>query len=57
MPVSTTRRFVTVLLLVSFSLIFGSPQQQTQTTGPEEKPRNVKREIKEAYVEWINDPT
>ena len=55
MPVSTTRRFVTVLLLISFSLISVRAQQQTQRTSPEEKPRKVKREIKKAYVEWIKD--
>src|SRR5688572_33342959 len=55
MPVSTTRRFVTVLLFVSFSLISVPAQQQTLTTGPEEKPRKIKREIKKAFVEWINN--
>src|SRR5678815_4199298 len=40
------RRFVTALLLVSFSIISISAQDQ---------PRKVKQEPKKAYVNWIND--
>ena len=47
------RRFVTVLLLVSFSTAF-IPAQQTKR-NPEEQPRKVKQELKKAYVNWIND--
>ena len=53
MPVSLTRQFVTVLLLVSFSAL-SIPAQDTKR-NPEEKPRKIRREIKKAYVEWIKD--
>lgn len=53
MPVSLTRRFVTILLLVSFSSL--SIPAQEPKRNPEEKPRKVKQELKKAYVEWIND--
>ncbi|HEX6730549.1 MAG TPA: GWxTD domain-containing protein [Pyrinomonadaceae bacterium] len=53
MPVATTRRFVTVLLLVSFSFL--SVPAQQQQPSPDEKPRKVKREVKKAYVEWLKD--
>jgi GWxTD domain-containing protein len=52
MPVSLLR-FVTALLLVSFSSL-SIPAQQTKPS-PDEKPRKVKRELKKAYVDWIND--
>jgi GWxTD domain-containing protein len=44
---------VTALLLVSFSTV-SIPAQQTKPS-PDEKPRKIKRELKKAYVEWIND--
>ena len=53
MPISTLRRFVTVLLLVSFSIL--SVPAQEPKRDPQEKPRKVQREIKKAYVEWIKD--
>ena len=53
MPVSMLRRFVTVLLFVSFSSL--TIQAQQPKRNPEEQPRKVKRELKKAYVEWIND--
>src|SRR5215212_10193061 len=53
MPVSMLRRFVTVLLLVSFSSLTIQAQQPKRNT--QEQPRKVKRELKKAYVEWIND--
>ena len=54
MPVSSTRRLVTVLILVSF-LSLSVPAQQQPKPGPDEKPRKVKRELKKAYVDWIKD--
>lgn len=51
MSVSTVRRFVAALLLVSFSILNVPAQQR----NPEEKPRKVKRELKKAYVDWIED--
>lgn len=46
-------RTLTVLLLVSFSAL--SIPAQEPKRSPDEKPRKIKREIKKAYVEWIND--
>jgi hypothetical protein len=46
-------RLVTVLLLAPFSTA-SIPAQQTKPS-PDEKPRQIKRELKKAYVEWIND--
>src|SRR5829696_6366853 len=53
MPVSILRRSVTVLLLVSSSIL--AIQAQQSKRNPEEQPRKVKRELKKAYVDWIND--
>lgn len=53
MSVSIVRRLVTVLLLVSFSTLTISAQQPKR--NPDEQPRKVKRELKKAYVDWIND--
>jgi GWxTD domain-containing protein len=53
MPVSLGRRFVTALLLVSFSTLSISAQQKQR--NPEEQPRKIKRELKKAYVDWIDD--
>src|SRR5215204_2339096 len=47
------RRFVTALLLVSFSTVFTSAQQTER--NPDQQPRKVKQEPKKAYVNWIND--
>src|ERR1051325_4789152 len=47
------RRFVTALLLVSFSTVSLSGQQTKR--NPEEQPRKVKQELKKAYLNWIND--
>src|SRR5215217_7171984 len=47
------RRFVTALLLVSFSIASISAQQTKR--NPEEQPRKVKPEPKKAYVNWIKD--
>src|SRR6188474_1566143 len=47
------RRFVTALLLASFSIASISAQQTKR--NPEEQPRKVKQEPKKAYVNWIND--
>ena len=47
------RRFLTALLLASFSSISISAQQTKR--NPEEQPRKVKPEPKKAYVNWIND--
>ena len=52
MPVSLLR-LVTALVLVSF-LIVSIPAQQTKPS-PDEKPRKVKRELKKAYVDWIDN--
>src|SRR5215212_8423524 len=52
MPVSLGR-FVTALLLFSFSTLSVSAQQSKR--NPEEQPRKAKRELKKAYVDWIND--
>ena len=53
MPVVPLRRLVAALLLVSLSTLSLSAQQTK--TNPEEKQRKVKRELKKAYVDWIND--
>ena len=53
MAVSKLRRLVTVLLLVSFSSLTIHAQQPKR--NPEEQPRKVQRELRKAYVEWIND--
>ena len=47
------RRFVTALLLASFSIASISAQQTKR--NPEDQPRKVKQELKKAYVNWIND--
>jgi GWxTD domain-containing protein len=47
------RRSAVVLLLLSF-LSLSVPAQQTKP-APDEKPRKAKREVKKAYVDWIND--
>jgi GWxTD domain-containing protein len=47
------RRFVTALLLLSFSTVSLSAQQTQR--NPEEQPRKVKQELKKAYVNWLND--
>src|SRR5215217_6989776 len=47
------RRFVTALLLASFSIASISAQQTKR--NPEEQPRKVKPEPKKAYVNWIKD--
>ena len=47
------RRFVTALLLASFSIASISAQQTKR--NPEEKPRKIKQEPKKAYVNWISD--
>jgi len=52
MPVSLLR-VVTALLLVSFSTL-SIPAQQTKPS-PDEKSRKIKRELKRAYVEWVDD--
>lgn len=46
-------RTLTVLLLVSFSVL--SIPAQEPKRNPDEKPRKIKREIKKAYLEWINE--
>jgi len=56
MPVSlpvSLLRLATALLLVSFSTLWIAAQQTKPS--PDEKPRRIKRELKKAYVEWIND--
>jgi len=56
MPVSlplSLLRLATALLLVSFSSLSIAAQQTKPS--PDEKPRKIKRELKKAYVEWIND--
>ena len=47
------RSILTSLLLVSISTLSVSAQQTKR--NPEEQPRKVKRELKKAYVDWIND--
>ena len=47
------RSIVTALLLVSFSTL--TTQAQQPKRNPEEQPRRVKKELKKAYVDWIND--
>lgn len=46
------RRFIVVLLLSSFPF---TTYSQNPKPGPEEKPRNVKKELKKAYVDWVKD--
>jgi GWxTD domain-containing protein len=45
------RRFAIVVFLLSLSSLIVPAQQR----NPEEQPRKVKRELKKAYVDWIND--
>jgi GWxTD domain-containing protein len=52
MPVLILRPFVT-LLLCSLAIL-NVPAQQTKR-NPEEQPRRIKRELKKAYVDWIDD--
>ena len=52
MPVSLLR-LLTALLLISSSTL--SIRTQQVKPSPDEKPRKIKREIKKAYVDWIND--
>lgn len=47
------RSIVTTLLVVSLSIL-SVPAQQTKR-NPEKQPRKIKRELKKAYVDWIND--
>src|SRR4051812_13567518 len=47
------RRFVTAILLVSFS--FASISAQQTKRNPEEQPRKVKPEPQKAYVNWMNN--
>ena len=47
------RSIVTALLLVSFSTLTIPAQEPKR--NPEEQPRRVKKELKKAYVDWIND--
>ena len=60
MPLSSTRRLITVLLLVSFAT-FSVPAQDTKRT-PDEKPRKIKqtengKELYKHLEDWreIND--
>ena len=46
------RPVIAVLLLVSFSTLTVPAQQKP---SPDEKPRKVKKELKKAYVEWIEN--
>ena len=52
MPVSL-RLFFIALLLFSVSILSVSAQQPKR--NPEEQPHKVKRELKKAYIDWIND--
>src|ERR1044072_1638917 len=47
------RRFVTALLLVSFSIASITAQQTKR--NPEDQPRKDKQEPKKAYINWIKD--
>ena len=47
------RSIATALLLVSLSSLSISAQQPNP--NPQEQPHKVKREVKKAYVDWIND--
>lgn len=53
MPVSSLRRFVTALVLISLSTL-SLPAQQPKPS-PDEKERKIKREPTKAYVEWIEN--
>lgn len=53
MPLVSLRRLIATLLLGSLSTLSLSAQQTKP--NPDEKPRKVQKEIKKAYVEWIND--
>src|SRR5215217_9688361 len=52
MPVSL-RPFFVALVLFSVSILSVSAQQPKR--NPEEQPHKVKRELKKAYIDWIND--
>lgn len=52
MSVSILRRSFVLLLLISLSTCAGFAQQKQ---SPDEKPSKVKRELKKAYVDWVDD--
>ena len=53
MPNFISVRLITVLALIAIST--AATPAQKPATSPDEKPRKIKRELKKAYVEWIND--
>src|SRR4030095_11840943 len=53
MMFSTARRVTTLLLFAGLAPVIVYPQQNKP--GPDEKPRNVKKEPKKAYVDWVKD--
>ncbi len=53
MTVSIMRRLATVLLLISVPAL--TVPAQKSRPSPEEQPRKVKRELKKAYIDWIDD--
>jgi GWxTD domain-containing protein len=53
MTASLGRRFIATLLLSSFAT-FSISAQQTQR-NPDDQQRKIKRELKKAYVDWLDD--
>ena len=53
MPVLSLRQFIAVTLLISVSTL--TVPAQENKPSPDEKPRKVKKELKKAYVDWIDD--
>src|SRR5688572_5130734 len=53
MPAFSSRRLITVMVLISIST-FSTPAQQPNPS-PDEKPRKIKREINKAFRDWVNE--
>ena len=54
MSTLSSRRLITVLVLLSISTL-STPAQQQPNPSPDEKPRKIKREIKKAYKDWLEN--
>lgn len=51
MPIPSTRKLAALLVLISLSTVTVPAQKQS----PDDKQHKVTREVKKAYVQWIND--
>src|SRR6476646_3077041 len=55
MAVTIFRRLSAIALIGVLSTLTLKAQQNKQKPNPDEKPRNVKQELKTAYKNWIAD--